>query len=266
MLHAQYFMEDPREAGRLSRKVDADLWVTQYLAPWLPTKGKILEVGCGPGSLAIAAGRSAPTADVTGVDLNPDRFSQTIGGLPPNVKLLQAEAGHLPFPEDNYDFVYSRFLLEYLSDREGAVREMLRVCRPGGRVLLQDLDGQMLWHYPEDAQLQLGIGRVVAGLEHLGFDPFVGRKLFSVMKSSGLGDIRVSAESYHLYAGAIDSINLELWETKLDIVVSAAAKILGSEEEAIALKRRFLEFLKRDDSLTYSVVFTVVGQKPPQPV
>src|SRR5450631_1898489 len=132
--------------------------------------------------------RTRPHIRSTPVDLNPERFSQTLGGLPPNVKLLQAEAGHLPFPEDTYDFVYSRFLLEYLADMQGAVREMLRVYRPGGRVLLQDLDGQMLWHYPEDAELQLGIGKVVAGLEQLGFDPFVGRKLFSLLKSFGLRD------------------------------------------------------------------------------
>ena len=266
MLRAQYFMEDPREGRRLSRKVDADRWVTQYLAPWLPTNGRILEVGCGSGSLAIAAGLNMPNAEVIGLDLNPDRFSHTLAELPPNVKLRQGEAGHLPFPADTYDLVYSRFLLQYLSDRQGAVREMARVCRPGGRILLQDLDGQLLWHYPEDAQLQAGITHVIAGLEQLGFDPFVGRKLFSLLKSLGLRDIRVSADSYHLYPGAIDPVNLELWETKLDIVLPAAAGILGSEVEALALKRRFLEFLRRDDSLTYSVAFTVDGQKPPQPL
>jgi ubiquinone/menaquinone biosynthesis C-methylase UbiE len=257
-------MEDPREAQRLSRKVDADRWVAQYLTPWLPWTRRILEVGCGPGGLAIAAGLSMPSAEVIGLDLNQERFSQTLGGLPPNVKLQQAQAGHLPFPAETFDLVYSRFLLEYLPDRQGAVREMVRVCRPGGHIVLQDLDGQLLWHYPEDAKLQSGIAQVISGLEQLGFDPFVGRKLFSLLKFFGLMDIRVSAESYHLYAGTIDPFNLELWETKLDIVLPAAAKILGSEVEALALKRRFLEFLQRDDSLTYSVAFTVVGQKPRQ--
>jgi ubiquinone/menaquinone biosynthesis C-methylase UbiE len=264
MLSAQYFMEDPREAKRLGRKVDADRWVAQYLAPWLPTTGKVLEVGCGPGSLAIAAGVRMPTVEVMGLDLNPDRFSQSLAGLPPNVKLEQAEAGHLPFPADTYDLVYSRFLLEYLPGRQGAVREMVRVCRPGGRVLLQDLDGQLLWHHPEDAKLQSGIAQIISGLEKLGFDPFAGRKLFSLLNSFRMKDVRVAAESYHLYAGAIDPGNLELWETKLDIVLPAAAKILGSETAARALKRRFLEYLRRDDTLTYSVAFTVVGQKPPQ--
>jgi ubiquinone/menaquinone biosynthesis C-methylase UbiE len=259
-------MEDPREAKRLSRKVDAHHWVTQYLTPWMPKTGRVLEVGCGPGSLAIAAGLSMPNTEVIGLDINPERFSQTLAGLPANVKLQQAAAGHLPFPAETYDLVYSRFLLEYLADRQGAVREMVRVCRTGGRILLQDLDGQLLWHHPEDVKLQSGIARVISGLEQLGFDPFVGRKLFSLLQSFGLRDIRVSAESYHLYAGAIDPFNLELWETKLDIVLPAATKILGSEVEALALKRRFLEFLKRDDSLTYSVAFTVVGQKPPQPL
>jgi hypothetical protein len=139
---------------------------------------------------------------------------------------------------------------------------MVRVCCPGGRILLQDLDGQLVWHYPEDVELQETLGRVMAGLAEGGFDPLVGRKLFSLAKSAGLTDIEVTAESYHLYAGCIGNRNLRLWETKFDIAMPAAAKILGSTDAAQRLKYRFLEYLCRDDTLTYSVLFTVTGTKP----
>ena len=63
---------------------------------------------------------------------------------------------------------------------------MTRVCKPGGTVLLQDLDGQLLWHYPEDAEVQQTAEKVVAALAATGFDPFVGRKLFWLAKKAGL--------------------------------------------------------------------------------
>jgi SAM-dependent methyltransferase len=223
--------------------------------------GDVLEVGCGPGVIACAAARERPTLTVTGVDISPARFARSAADVPPNAILRQADAADLPFASGKFDVVYSRFLLEYLADKQRAVDEMVRVCGAGGKVLLQDLDGQLVWHFPEDAQLQKGLRRILAALAKRGFDPFVGRKLFSFCKSAGLNDIRVTAESYHLYAGPIDDHNLELWQEKFDIALPIAASVLGSERAALALRERFLNYLRRDDSLTYSVIFTVEGTK-----
>jgi ubiquinone/menaquinone biosynthesis C-methylase UbiE len=255
----QYFMEDVRESDRLRSKVDGPIWVSKYLNPWVPDAGRVLEVGCGPGALASAAARARPNVNVIGIDISEERFAKT--PCRANLTFQQANAHTLPFSSDSFDLVYSRFLLEYLADKPAVVEEMRRVCRPGGRLLIQDLDGQLLWHFPEDVDLQAGINKVIAGLRVRGFDPFVGRQLFSLLKATRLEDIRITAESYHLYAGTIDPENLRLWETKLDIVLPVAADILGSAEEAMSLKERFLEYLRRDDTLTYSVVFTAVGTK-----
>lgn len=262
MIGEHYFMDDPREASRLSRKVDPEQWVSKYLSRLLPRFGYALEVGCGPGVIACAVARQRPTLTVTGIDINPQRFAQNAAHLPRNLILREADAVELPFVKGKFDVVYSRFLLEYLIDKQAAVNEMVRVCSVGGKVLLQDLDGQLLWHFPEDAELQEGLHRILDALAKRGFDPFVGRKLFSFCKLAGLNDIRVTAESYHLYAGPIDDHNLRLWQEKFDIVLPVAASVLGGESAALALRERFLKYLQRDDSLTYSVVFTVEGTKP----
>jgi SAM-dependent methyltransferase len=256
-----YLMDDPREARRLAGKVDAKAWVARYFTPHLRASRRVLDVGCGPGALAAAAGLAHHGIEVTGIDLSADRFAASDGNLPPNVRIQAGDARALPFEDGSFDFVYCRFLLEYLSARQRAVEEMVRVCRPGGRVLLQDLDGQFLWHYPEDEDLCGTLEELFAGIKGNGFDPFVGRKLFHIAKVAGLADLLVAAESYHLYAGRIDDRNLQFWETKLDIAMPIAAKLLGSGEAAQSLKSRFLEYLLRDDSLTYSVIFTVIGNK-----
>jgi hypothetical protein len=103
----------------------------------------------------------------------------------------------------------------------------------------------------------------VAGLAGTGFDPFVGRKLFSLAHKAGLKNIEVQVECYHLIAGEIDLNILKQWELKLQIAVPQIARILGDEQAARVQVQRFLEYLRRPDTLTYSNVFTVSGVKPP---
>ena len=83
-------------------------------------------------------------------------------------------------------------LLQYAPNKERAVNEMVRVCRPGGSVLMQDLDGQLAWHYPEEALMDQTVERVLKSFSQSGFDPFVGRKLFWLARNSGLDNIRVN--------------------------------------------------------------------------
>jgi len=259
-----YIMEDPREAMRLEVKVDPKAWVRKYLAHRVPPGAEILSVGCGPGVILreVCALNSSITG--TGIDISAERIQEANRQNPAGsrVKLVQGDAHAIEFPSDSFDLVYSRMLFEYLHDKEQAAAEMVRVCRPGGSVLLQDLDGQLLWNYPEDAVVQRAVERVVAGLASTGFDPFVGRKLFSLAHKAGLKNIEVQVECYHLIAGEIDSTILRQWELKLEIAVPRIARILGDEDAAKEQAQRFLEYLRRPDTLTYSNVFTVTGVKP----
>jgi hypothetical protein len=105
------------------------------------------------------------------------------------------------------------------------------------------------------------VEKVVRALSSTGFDPFVGRKLFSLAHGAGLKNIDVQVECYHLIAGQIEPAILEQWELKLEIAGPQLARLLGSEREAREQSRRFLEYLCRPDTLTYSTVFTVSGEK-----
>ena len=128
--------------------------------------------------------------------------------------------------------------------------------------MLQDLDGQLLWHYPEDPSVQRTLEKVVAALATTGFDPFVGRKLFWLARNAGLTKIDIQAECYHLIVGEADSHILKQWELKLEIARPQMSRVLGSEIEAKKQSQAFLDFLRRPDTLTYSTVFTVAGEKP----
>jgi SAM-dependent methyltransferase len=261
---SSYIMDDPREGQRLLDKVDAGPWISKYLKPHLQNVGTILSVGCGPGVFLPELAAMLPKAEIVGVDLSAERIHDAelrLRGVP-NARVQVGDAQALPFESGSFDLIFCRFLMEYLPDKHQALQEMARICRDGGKVLLQDLDGQLLWHYPEDPELQQTIERVVSRLSGTGFDPFVGRKLFHLSFEAGLSDIKVQVDPYHLYAGRIDEEQFELWRTKLEIARPQLKKILGSDEAALKYSEQFLAYLRRPDTLTYSCLFTVVGNKP----
>ncbi len=258
-----YIMEDPREAMRLEVKVDPAAWVRKYLTHRVPPGAEILSVGCGPGVILREVCALDSSIKGTGIDISAERIREAIRNNPANsrMQLLRGDAHAMQFSSDSFDLVYSRMLFEYLHDKEQAAAEMVRVCRPGGTVLLQDLDGQLLWNYPEDPVVQRTVEKVVAGLASTGFDPFVGRKLFSLAQKAGLKDIEVQVECYHLITGQIDPGILKQWELKLEIALPQIARVLGGEGAAREHTQRFLEYLRRPDTLTYSIVFTIAGKK-----
>jgi len=260
---ADYIMEDPREAMRLELKVDPHAWVQKYLAHRIRAGAQVLSVGCGPGVIVRELCTLDPSIQATGLDISDERVQEAKGRNLENAQanFVRGDAQAMDLASNRFDLVYSRMLMEYLKDKEGAVKEMVRVCKPGGTVFLQDLDGQLLWHYPEDPVVQGTAERVVRALSSTGFDPFVGRKLFSLAHRAGLENIDVEVEAYHLIAGEIEPAILKQWELKLEIAGPQLARLLGSENEAREQSRRFLEYLCRPDTLTYSTVFTVTGEK-----
>lgn len=258
-----YIMEDPREAVRLERKVDPNAWVQKYLAHRVRPGAEVLSVGCGPGVILAAVTATDSSVKATGIDISAERVQQAVRRNRGNarVKFVCGDAHAMEFPSNSFDLVYCRMLLQYLRKKEQAVAEMTRVCKPGGTVLLQDLDGQLLWHYPEDPEVQQTAEKVVAALAATGFDPFVGRKLFWLARNAGLTNLDVQVECYHLIAGEIDPRILKQWELKLEIARPQLARVLGGDNEARKQIRGFLEYLCRPDTLTYSALFTVTGEK-----
>jgi SAM-dependent methyltransferase len=95
---------------------------------------RVLDVACGTGVLAReAALRVGPAGHVSGVD--PGRGMLAVAAeLAPYVEWREATAESLPYPDESFDAVVSQFGLMFFSDRSQALREMVRVLNPGGRL------------------------------------------------------------------------------------------------------------------------------------
>ncbi|MBY0587901.1 methyltransferase domain-containing protein [bacterium] len=257
----EYILENENESRRLAEKVDAAAWVARYCPKQLPKAGKFLDVGCGPGVIAAEIANHFAEADVFGVDIESTRFTYLGSRCPSNLSLIQGDVNQLPFDDCGFDYVQCRFLLEYLRSPERALAEMFRVLKPGGRLLLQDLDGQLLWHYPEDPVVTRVLGVVLSSLSRTGFDPLVGRKLYTLTKLAGFLDVGVEVEPYHLFPGSVDDRTLSLWNMKLSHALPVMAKAMNCERQAEDAKEHFLNYLRREDRFTYSVMMTVVARR-----
>ena len=195
-----------------------------------------------------------------GVDLSHERLNAGSGAGIGGLAGARATADHLPFAGGSFDLVYSRFLLQYLADPASALTEMRRVARPGGTVVLQDLDSQLVNNYPPDEVLEGLMGEFLAASKG-SLDVFIGRKLYSLATTAGLKEVTVRTNAYHLIAGTADARTMAAWELKVEIAYPSVVRALG-DDKARELRCRFLKYLADPCTLTYSTLFTVCGSVP----
>jgi demethylmenaquinone methyltransferase/2-methoxy-6-polyprenyl-1,4-benzoquinol methylase len=115
--------------------------------------GPILDVCTGTADLALAywqASRQMDEVHVLGADfclpmLALGREKCRRAGAEGSVELIEADAVRLPFPDDAFQIVSVAFGLRNVSDMNGGLREMVRVCRPGGRVAVLEFSLPRIW-------------------------------------------------------------------------------------------------------------------------
>ncbi|MFJ4918800.1 methyltransferase domain-containing protein [Streptomyces sp. NPDC088725] len=160
----------------------------------------VLDVGCGPGTITAGlAGLVAP-GTVTAVDasegvLGKAREAVRAAGVD-NVRFAVADVHALEFPDDSFDVVHAHQVLQHVGDPVQALREMRRVCRPGGIVAARDADyGAFTW-FPGIPALDgwLDLYRRVARAN--GGEPDAGRRLLSWAREAGFTDITPTATAW----------------------------------------------------------------------
>ena len=96
---------------------------------------KILDVGCGTGSLTFALARAADLGEIDAIDYSPVFVEETIRrNSDPRIKVRQADASALPFADRAFDRALALLVLHFVPEAGKAVAEMRRVVRPGGVV------------------------------------------------------------------------------------------------------------------------------------
>jgi len=190
-----------------------------YLLPHLAAGQSLLDVGCGPGTITLDLARRLSPGVVVAVDtaeapLVRARKDAEDRGID-NVRFGAADVTRLPFRPATYDVVHAHQLLQHVADPVAALREMARVCKPGGLVAVRDSDYAAMTWYPLDPDLDdwLDLYRRVA--RATGGEPDAGRRLLAWARQAGLHDLTASASAWCFASRADRAWWGETWAERL---------------------------------------------------
>lgn len=187
-----------------------------YLLPELRPGLRLLDVGCGPGTLtADLAARVAP-GQVTAVDSAEEILAEARAvaaerGVAATTRFARADVRALAYADDSFDVVHAHQLLQHLGDPVGALREMRRVCRPDGLVAVRDADMAAMTWYPEVPGMADWLALYLRVARANGGEPRAGRQLHAWAGQAGFTDVTPSASVWCYATPAERAWWSELW-------------------------------------------------------
>jgi ubiquinone/menaquinone biosynthesis C-methylase UbiE len=167
-----------------------------YLLPHLSGELDVLDVGCGPGT--ITADLAATVRHVTAVENTAEALDlarATLAGRE-NVTYVVTDAHALDLPDDTFDVVHAHQVLQHLADPVQALREMRRVCKPGGLVAVRDSDYLGFTWFPEPPALDDWMRLYQQAATANGGEPQAGRRLLSWARAAGFTDVTASSSTW----------------------------------------------------------------------
>jgi ubiquinone/menaquinone biosynthesis C-methylase UbiE len=164
-----------------------------YLLPVLQPGDRLLDVGCGPGTITLDLATRVAPGEVLGIDPSADVIAQAAESATGNVRF---EVGDVFTHDGTYDVVHAHQVLQHLADPVGALAAMRRSTRPGGTIAVRDADYEAMTWYPAEPRLDrwLALYREVA--RRNGGEPDAGRFLVAWAHAAGLSDVTASASAW----------------------------------------------------------------------
>eukprot|EP00243_Klebsormidium_subtile_P012633 TRINITY_DN780_c0_g1_i1.p1 TRINITY_DN780_c0_g1~~TRINITY_DN780_c0_g1_i1.p1 ORF type:complete len:277 (+),score=57.86 TRINITY_DN780_c0_g1_i1:199-1029(+) len=240
-----------------------------FLLPYLKPGQALLDCGCGPGGLSLGFARLvSPGGRLDGVDREAEMVQKAnetaeAAGLAGVAKFHQANAYSLPFADATYDVVTGWGLILYLSDPQKAIREMLRVLKPGGVIAFLSADWGGCLYTPETPGVVAAMQYFEKLMAKDGGDAHCGWKLKRNIAEAGLEPLHVG---YRYDSNIISpDVGADFLAKHVKESVEkegALEKGWTTKEEADAMVSALEEF-KLDPDAVFVVSFCeVAGRKP----
>jgi ubiquinone/menaquinone biosynthesis C-methylase UbiE len=192
-------LEDPeKELARLEMQAECG-WELELF--WLRRLGlsdraTFLDVGSGPGVISCLLATAFAESKVVGVEPEPMLRQRAAAraarlGLGDRCRFLEGTGEALPLEPHSVDHSYARFLFQHIPQPVAMLKELARVTRPGGLVVVLDVDDEAVVVHPEPAGLRDFQQRAAEAQRRLGGDRHVARKMVEYMTVAGLASPQI---------------------------------------------------------------------------
>ncbi|WP_030692749.1 class I SAM-dependent methyltransferase [Streptomyces globisporus] len=233
----------------------------------LTADADVLEIGPGPGYITERLLEEIPDGTLTALELNEDLIEHARGHLAParpdQLTLVQGSVLESGLPDESYDLALARLVLQHVPNTPDALAEIHRTLRPGGKLVVTDVDDALwgLLHPQPDLpefdevvrlRIQLQAGR--------GGNRLIGRELGQLMKAAGFTDIKVEA-----IAISSEEVGMDVLAPQLNIRSRTAAMVAvnpAAQRPCEVTADAMDEFLARPDASMMLVFFMFSGTKP----
>ena len=226
----------------------------RYLMDRLDPADRVLDVGCGPGTITVGLAGRVPAGRVVGVDpeaaVLDEARAEAARRRQANVTFEVADVRRLPMADGTFDVVHAHQVLQHLADPVAALAEMGRVCRTGGLVAAREGDfGAMFW-YPEDPEMEEWRALYRAVARAAGGEPDAGRRLVSWARAAGFADVAASVTAW-CYTGDQRAWWAGLWAERLtrsSLADQAVGRGLATVADLERLGRAWLRWADHPDA------------------
>lgn len=168
-----------------------------FFIPHLAPTMRVLDCGCGPGTITVGLAQIVAAGHVVGLDREAAELEQARHYAEQqrvaNIEFQLGNVYELPFPDGAFDAVFAHAVLQHLAEPQQALGEMRRVLKPGGLIGVREEDRDADLVYPFPPRLRETHALLMRFWQQVGGDPYLPKRYRAVLREAGFTRIHMTA-------------------------------------------------------------------------
>ena len=232
---------------------------------WFGLKDRmsLIELGSGPGFITESLLTLIPNSSITCLEIDRTLLMQAEQYLQskakPRVHFIEGSVGDIKLADNSFDFAYARLLFQHLPDPIGAAKEIWRVLKPGGKLVIYDIDDEIFGLIqPPFPEISVVLEKFGQAQSSQGGNRWVGRNLWRILKAADFFDLDLEVVASHS-----DEIGLEPFLPQIDPdrLLPLVRVGMMTEQELEKVRASRDKFLASPEPFILTLSLMVCGKK-----